>query len=195
MGKKTVIALASILLILLLLSGGLWWWNSSVQATKRLAQQIEIGGIRLLMTRDEVEAKLGPGPVDDPRCFGCGMETLYPVLRVSGRYSETDKRSGSPVLKKLTTSDERFSVLGVSPGDRYKEAAELLHSRGFELQNDPNAHDHMYYKRHNFYIRLWPDAEVNWLLKKDRNAAVNENEPIGSITVEIRVPEDEQIQY
>jgi hypothetical protein len=162
---------------------------------------IEVNQIKLLMTRKEVERILGIGPDTTYGCFGCEMNFIYPKIQLSGRYSETldrRKKNGdydenqSPKVKKLTTADPTVSILGINIGDTILKSKETLESKGFIFVND--LYYSNYYNKGNLYVRLWTDQEID-SFKKNTSYFGQDNEVVRSITIEIRVLEDEKISY
>jgi len=75
-----------------------------------------------------------------------------------------------------------------------KFAATTLESLGFAWQSDPSANYYLYYSKDDLYIRVWNDPDIDWK-KKDRTLWGDENDPVASVTIEIRVPKDEEIIY
>jgi hypothetical protein len=177
---------------------GLMLTVSNWDPVKQQIGEVQVSGIQLGMTRLEVEKLHGEGPDRTPGCFGCEMNIIYPHLNVSGRYSETKgKKAGgrrSPIVKQLTIADPNVDILGMRIGDSIGNAARTLKSKGFRLQTDRNQHFYHFYFKDDLYIRLWPDSELNHF-HKDREHLGQYNDTLGSITIEIRVKDDEQIQY
>lgn len=202
MPKNAGMRFIPLLLLALLGLVALWLVVAGRDAVEREARRVEVGGVRLFMTREEVERLHGPGPDDSPGCFGCEMNFIYPQLKLSGRYSETmDRmkgktilRSRSPKVKQLTTSDPAAELLGIRIGDTIGDAVRALESKGFKRQRNRNEPMYNYYHKGDVYIRLWPDAELRFL-HKDQEQLGKEDEPVRSITLEWRVRSDEQIQY
>lgn len=180
---------------------GLFWFLIAWlgDAVEREYKKINIQGIRLLMTRDEVEKLHGKGAAPRLKCFGCEMNFAYPELGVSGRYSETLGRgfgvsSKSPKVKLLTTTDDSVDIFGVRIGETFKQAKETLISRGFQLQSGDQQFFYGYYTQDGFYIRLWSDSEIDPFMK-DRDDRGRDQDKVGSITIEVRVKDDEKIVY
>lgn len=188
-------AIAGIALLLL------WRWSHTNELLNE-AKQVEVSQVKLLMTRMEVEKLHGKGEDKTPGCFGCEMNFIYPELHLSGRYSETLDRmkkgeidhQESPKVKQITTSDPTFSAFGIRIGDKMKLAGSTLESRGFVRQSDPSDNYYLYYSKDDLYIRLWNDPDIH-LMKKDRTSWGEEDDPVASITIEIRVAKDEEILY
>lgn len=165
--------------------------------------ELEISQVKLFMTRDEVESLHGKGRDPNLQCFGCEMNFIYPHLKLSGRYSETLDRSmkngqidesKKPKVKQITTADNSVSIFDIHLGDTIEKAAQILDSKGFKLQSDSSKNYHNYYYKGDLYIRLWSDDEI-YLLNKNRDYMPEKKTNIRSITIEIRVKKDEEIQY
>lgn len=204
MGRRTFVAKKRMIIfaVLILLAAILSFLVPRLDhAVDREYKNIEIQGIRLFMTRDEVEKQHGSGAVTSPGCFGCEMEFAYPELGLSGRYSETLGRgfdfgvsAKSPKVKRLTTIEDSVIIFGIRVGQTFKQAQEALASRGFRLQLDANAAFYGYYFREGFYIRLWSDSEIDPLMK-DRDDIGEDQDKVRSITIEVRIRDDEMILY
>ncbi|MDQ0089148.1 hypothetical protein J2T12_002558 [Paenibacillus anaericanus] len=159
--------------------------------------------IKLLMTQEEVEGLYGEGADDIEGCFGCGMDFSYPELELSGRYSETldrmDKNGEidlikSPKVKKITIAKENFSILGVQLGSSFKDARRTLERKGFKLQSNENEYYYNYYYKGNLFIKLWWDNAL-YNLNLNYGYLGEDAEKVTSITLEVRVKEDEEIVY
>lgn len=152
-------------------------------------KQLEINHVKLLMTQDEVERIHGKGPDPNTKCFGCGLNFIYPHLKLSGRYSDTLGK-----VKQITAADPAISIFNIHLGDTIQKAVNILESKGYTLQSDSNQNHHNYYYKDDFYIRLWTDDEID-LLKKNDDYMGEKKAIIRSITIEIRVKKDEEIRY
>ena len=160
--------------------------------------KIEINKIQFFMTRDAVENMYGLGLDETPGCFGCEMNFIYPVLQLSGRYSETlgqDIENGkSPKVKQITSIDKTVKVFDIGVGDTFEKAARTLELKGFSLQENSDDYFYNYFFNDNVYIRLWKEGEL-YPLKRDNNYLGKDHEIINGITIEFRVKQDEEINY
>lgn len=169
----------------------------------REINSFEIEKVRIFMSQKEVEALHGIGPDETPGCFGCGMNFIYPELKLSGRYSETldrTRKNGgidhrkSPKVKQLTTANESIVILGVRIGDTFKKAKRELESRGYRLMSVKEDRYFNYYYKNNMFIRLWVDEEIDHF-RKQSSYLGNDNEIVRSISIEVRIEKDEEINY
>lgn len=159
--------------------------------------------IKLLMTQTEVEGLYGEGADAIEGCFGCGMDFSYPELELSGRYSETlDRidRNGeidlikSPKVKQLTIAKDNFSILDVQIGSSFKDARSTLERKGYNLQSNENERYYNYYYKGNLFIKLWSINAADYL-NRNYGYLGDDAEKVRSITLEVRVKEDEEIEY
>lgn len=202
--KNKAIIISGIVIILTISIITILYFQSNKSAENEL-NDIDFSSIeiKLLMTQEEVEGLYGEGADDIEGCFGCGMDFSYPELELSGRYSETldrmDKNGEidlikSPKVKKITIAKENFSILGVQLGSSFKDARRTLERKGFKLQSNENEYYYNYYYKGNLFIKLWWDNAL-YNLNLNYGYLGEDAEKVTSITLEVRVKEDEEIVY
>jgi hypothetical protein len=193
--------LISALAILAVLSVILIAHFTKSDPSKRLMDGVEVNGIRLGMTRQQVQSKFGIGKDDTTGCFGCELNFIYPDAKLSGRYSETLEApkgkigtNHNPRVKLLTTADPSSSLLGIHIGDTFRDAARALENQGFALVSADERYHENYYSLNDLYVRFWSDDHINFH-DKDIQHKGSDDEIVRSITVERRVKADEEITY
>ena len=136
------------IIIGVLLSVGLICRYSQYILAWQVNQKINVGGIRLMMSEDEVKRQMGEAEEYLPG-FGC-YRLNYTTKGLFLTFLEDRDTNFYHKVNEIEINDPAYEVFGVRVGDDFDKSTEIMDSHGLRKE----ANGSLEYKKASMYIRL-----------------------------------------